>query len=184
MKCIEDLKAEHRAVLVTLDVLEKICTDLNNNAPINLNHIEQIIEFLTVFVDKCHHGKEERILFPAMEEAGIPNNGGPIGAMLLEHEEGRKYIRGMKATMGALDNTHRENVQTFLENATNYKTLLTAHISKEDNILYPMAEERFSLELDLNLVEQFDTLEEKEIGIGKHEEFHHMLKNLKGIYLG
>lgn len=184
MKCIEDLKAEHRAVLVTLDILEKICTDLNNNAQVNLTHIEQIIEFLTVFVDKCHHGKEERILFPALEAAGIPNNGGPIGAMLLEHEQGREYIRGMKATMGILDTAHPENVQTFLESARNYKTLLTAHISKEDNILYPMAEEHFSQELDLSLVEQFDTLEEKEIGLGKHEEFHQMLKNLKGIYLG
>ncbi len=184
MKCIEDLKAEHRAVLVTLDILEKICNDLNNNSQVNHSHIEQIIEFLTVFVDKCHHGKEERILFPAMEVAGVPNNGGPIGAMLLEHEQGRKYIRGMKDTMRALDSSHPENVQTFLKSATNYKTLLTAHISKEDNVLYPMAEERFSQELDLSLMEQFDTLEETEIGVGKHEEFHQMLKTLKGVYLG
>jgi hemerythrin-like domain-containing protein len=35
------------------------------------------MEFLTVFVDKCHHGKEEEFLFPALEAAGIAREGGP-----------------------------------------------------------------------------------------------------------
>jgi len=41
--------------------------------------------FLEVFVDKCHHGEEEKVLFPAMEEAGIPRQGVPIGVMIYEY---------------------------------------------------------------------------------------------------
>jgi hemerythrin-like domain-containing protein len=36
-----------------------------------------MMEFLSVFADTCHHGKEEDFLFPGLEAAGIPNEGGP-----------------------------------------------------------------------------------------------------------
>ena len=47
-------------------------------------HLDQLFEFFGVFVDRCHHGKEEALLFPALEAVGIGNNGGPIGVMLRE----------------------------------------------------------------------------------------------------
>jgi hemerythrin-like domain-containing protein len=34
--------------------------------------------FLKEFADRCHHGKEEDFLFPALEKAGIKKEGGPI----------------------------------------------------------------------------------------------------------
>jgi len=64
---------------------------------VDISHLDQILEFLKVFVDKCHHGKEEKVLFPAMEEAGIPRQGGPISVMFYEHERGRSYVRGLRS---------------------------------------------------------------------------------------
>lgn len=62
--------------------------------------LEGIMEFLMVFVDKCHHGKEEDFLFPALEAAGVARDGGPIGVMLHEHERGRRHIADMKNALG------------------------------------------------------------------------------------
>jgi hemerythrin-like domain-containing protein len=82
MRPTEELRAEHDGILVMLKILERVSGQLTSPSTVELKHLDQILEFLKVFVDRCHHGKEEDILFPALEEAGIPRRGGPIGVML------------------------------------------------------------------------------------------------------
>ena len=69
------------------------------------------------------------------------------------------------------------------ENANGYIQLLEQHIYKEDNILYPMADESLSLEKQNQLLEDFEKLEQEVIGVGKHEEFHKTLRFLQNEYL-
>ena len=67
----QDLVHEHKAIMVALDVIEKMYEKVGNDNLTDYEDIEEIIEFLKVFADKCHHGKEENYLFPALEEAGV-----------------------------------------------------------------------------------------------------------------
>jgi hemerythrin-like domain-containing protein len=65
---------EHKTILIALNVIEKMWQDVqNNNKETDFKDIEGIIGFLKVFPDKCHHGKEEDFLFPALEKVGIKN---------------------------------------------------------------------------------------------------------------
>ena len=91
----EELKQEHQGILLMLRILDRVAAKIESGEKTDVDHLEQIVEFLRVFADRCHHGKEEDLLFPAMEKAGIPRERGPIGVMLMEHEEGRGYIREM-----------------------------------------------------------------------------------------
>ncbi len=94
MKPIEDLKMEHEAVKITLRVLDSICKEAEKTGELaKPEHLEQLIEFFATFVDRCHHGKEEELLFPALEEVGVSREGGPIGVMLKEHQQGRDRCR-------------------------------------------------------------------------------------------
>ena len=90
----EVLKQEHRVIENVLDALERLAKAAETSA---LAEWEKAIDFARNFADKCHHLKEENLLFPALEERGIPREGGPIGMMLAEHEEGRGYVRAMAA---------------------------------------------------------------------------------------
>jgi len=58
--------------------------------------------------------------------------------MLFEHDEGRGYVKAMITA-----HTNKDT-QTLTENASAYCRLLREHIYKEDNILYPMAEDALS----------------------------------------
>ena len=171
----EQLKNEHQAVLTALDILEKICQKLETAEKIDPEHQEEILEFIKIFVDKCHHGKEEDLLFPALEKVGTPKENGPIGMMLMEHDMGRKFVRGMSENIS--------NPEKFTVNAHGYIELLRQHIEKENNILYKMADTHISKSKDNELLKEFDKLELERIGPGKHEEFHKMLERLEGIYL-
>jgi len=146
MTVIQELKAEHEAVLLTIRILEQITGKLEGGQDIDLNHLDQILEFLQVFVDKCHHGKEEKVLFPAMVEAGIPGEGGPIGAMLHEHKQGRSFVQGLRSGIEEYRAGKDGAIVKIAENARNYGRLLVAHIDKENNVLYVMAERVLSAE--------------------------------------
>ncbi len=180
---ISELKDEHQAVKLTLRILEKISNKLTEGGKVDLEHLDELLEFLTTFVDKCHHGKEEDLLFPALEKAGVLREGGPIGVMLREHDLGRGYIKGLRQGVSDLKNGKDKAVNLIVENIQNYSELLTRHIDKEDHILYPMAEQRFSYEQNDKLAKGFAEIEEKRVGPGKHEAFHQMLHHLQEVYL-
>lgn len=180
MKPTEELMAEHEGVKLMLRILDKVCAKPDS---INQEHFIKILEFLKVFVDKCHHGKEEDLLLPAMIEAGVPKEKGVIKFTLLEHVEGRGYIKAMSEAFDKLKNGDRQASLRIAENGKNYIALLVKHIEKEDTILFPLADKVLSQAKQAELEEEFERLEAERIGVGKHEEFHGLLHHLKEVYL-
>lgn len=183
MKPTEELSQEHQAILLAIRILEKMSERLEAGQAIDPSHLEKSVDFIRVFADKCHHGKEEDLLFPAMETAGIPRTGGPIGVMLHEHVAGRNYVKAMAESIPGIKKGDKAAARSFAENARNYGALLSAHIYKEDQILYPMADARLTPAQQKELEACFADVEEKVIGHGKHEEYHRLLKELEAAYL-
>jgi hemerythrin-like domain-containing protein len=181
LKSTQQLKDEHEGIKLMFRVLDKICEKFKTKGDLNTNHLGDILEFFQIFVDKCHHGKEEDLLFPAMEKAGIPRHG-PIGVMLAEHEKGRGYVKAIHAALEKYKAGDKSASSAIIDNAKGYITLMLNHIDKEDNVLYPMGDQRFSNEKDVELYEGFEKIEEERIGTGKHEEFHKLMYDLKEIY--
>lgn len=182
MRPTELLKEEHQGIKTGLHILGRIADKLNAGQPVPTEHMEQLVDFIRTFADRCHHGKEEDLLFTAMERAGVPREGGPIAVMLLEHDQGRGYVRAMADALPGYRAGDPAAAQKFAQNAYNYIALLTQHIDKEDNILYVIADMHLSDEQQVRLLEDFDRVEAERIGPGKHEEYHRMLDRLSGIY--
>jgi hemerythrin-like domain-containing protein len=164
----EVLKEEHRVIEKVLDALERLANAAETSA---LAEWDKVIDFARNFADKCHHLKEENLLFPALEERGIPREGGPIGMMLAEHEEGRGYVRAMAAAVASAGKDSVDNRQILRETAIAYIRLLRQHIQKEDEVLFQMADEVLSSEEQKTLLREFEEHELKEIGAGFHEKY-------------
>lgn len=183
MKATQQLKDEHEGITLMLKIMESISTNLQKGDVLNVVQYEKIIEFIKGFADKCHHGKEEDILFPALIEHGIQNEGGPVGVMLHEHQEGRNYIKELSGAFAEFKNGNKEVISNIIRYSMNYVHLLRAHIEKENNILFMMADRVLDESEQSEIAEAFEKLEVEKIGIGKHEEYHKLLKELKNIYL-
>ncbi len=175
MKATEILKEEHKIIKEMLNILEIIIKKIENNEEVEKEHLNQIIDFIKNFADKCHHGKEEDLLFKTMLNKGFPE-GGPITVMLIEHETGREYVK--KLDKGIQDNNKKE----IIENGKNYISLLREHIEKEDNILYEIAKGVLDNEEDKKLINEFEKFEKEIIGIGLHEKYHQIIDGLNKIY--
>jgi hemerythrin-like domain-containing protein len=178
-KASEDLVQEHKAIQQALNVLEKMCSLIKASQKVDYQDIEQIIDFIKTFADKCHHGKEEGFLFPALEEAGIKKENGPIGVMLLEHEKGRELVRHMQSSFSG----NLTQPEKFAEFSTAYINLLRNHIEKENSILFPMGDARLSQAKQVELLNKFETFENEVIGKDKHHELHLILEKFEAKYL-
>lgn len=182
MTAIEQLRDEHEAIALALAILEKLCQRILFKEEVNPEHFGQVLEFIQVFGDQCHHGKEEEILFPAIQAAGIPNPGGLFGVMK-EHEQCRTLIRQLATAWQKHRLGDPAAAATVIRSAEDYGKFLRPHISMENNTLFPMAEARLSADRQQRLLEDFERLEIEQIGAGGHERFRKNLDFLKQTYL-
>jgi hemerythrin-like domain-containing protein len=183
MKATEQLVQEHQGIMLMLNIMSKVADKIEKAQELNKEHTEKILEFLKIFADKCHHGKEEDILFPVLESKGIQRENGPIGVMLYEHKVGRGFIKEMSEAFDKYKTGDKTALPKISNSMRSYINLLTGHIHKENDILFPMGDRVLSDQLQSELLEKFEKLEVEKIGIGKHEEFHALLKKLKEVYL-
>ena len=183
MYATQDLRDEHEGIKVALAVLDRLANDVESGASVDIDDIEQLVDFLKTFADRCHHGKEEDLLFPALEQAGIQREGGPIGVMLADHTHGRDYIRIMSESVSGLRQNDPNAAKAFIDAAHGYVRLLTDHIAKENTVLFVMAEQHLPSEVHLKLKEGFDRIEQERIGPGVHERYHEMLNQFQDKYL-
>lgn len=174
----EDLMNEHEGILHGLEILEKMVLLVESGTMVSISDISSMVEFLQLFADKCHHGKEEGILFPMMEKYGIPNERGPIGQMLIEHTQGRKFIQGLSSSIK--DNTLSASV--FVSNARGYIELLRAHIQKENTVLFPMGDKAIPESEQTRILEAFENHEHTVMGPGIHDRLHEILNRFEQKY--
>lgn len=132
-----ELRDEHRIIEKVLRVLDRLT---NQTAVFEASALGECVEFFRFFADACHHGKEENILFPALERSGMPRAGGPISVMLHEHMLGRRLVTGMAAALPGAAAGDVAGQKRFRDTARAYIELLTSHIWKEDNVLFRMSE--------------------------------------------
>jgi len=164
------LRHEHEVILRALTQLERIGKELDAGKPIDRGALTWLVDFFKTFADRCHHGKEEQHLFPAMERHGIPREGGPIGVMLVEHDQGRAFIKAMAEA----------NDRETAEAIKGYVTLLRAHIDKENDILFRMAEEVIPEAEQRGLLQAFEAVEQAVGGPGIHERLLAELERIEG----
>jgi hemerythrin-like domain-containing protein len=157
------LVAEHDRILCMLDVLDRLAGLATEAAP-PLEAMAQAVEWIRRYADALHHGKEEDLLFPRMEAAGLPPNAGPTACMRHEHVQGRLAVAHMGSAVEALRNGKPDAGAAFARAAGTYTSLLRTHIQKENEILFPMAERMLAPDAKAELLKAFEEVEGEAIG--------------------
>lgn len=136
----DTLVEEHTVIERVLGILETRIRGIEAGQPVDQSFFTGAIKFVREFADGVHHQKEESVLFPALCDAGLPKEAGPVGVMLYEHDEGRQYIRAMEAALPEAAAGDEASRSRLIEATLGYVNLLRAHIDKENFILFPMAD--------------------------------------------
>jgi len=178
MRPTETLKHEHQVILRVLDAAEREAQAMQERAEVRAERIEDMLDFFRNFADRCHHAKEEDLLFIRMEERGVPAHTGPIAVMLHEHDQGRQHLKAIVEALPRAEEGESPAVEAVRGHLLAYVRMLRAHIGKEDNILYPLADRVFRPQDQQSLTEAFERVEAEEIGEGVHEKYHQLARGL------
>ncbi len=181
MNPTEILKHEHKIVLLVLNGAESIAQTLNDGGNADIVTVNKMVDFFRNFTDRCHHSKEEKQLFPRLEQRGVTNQGGPIGVMLQEHELGRARVRAIADASVKIEAGDKSGSAILAENLSAYVELLRAHINKEDNVLFAMADRVLTDADKQELFEAFEKIEAEEMGEGTHEKYHEFAHEVAGL---
>jgi len=157
MLATENLMKEHQLILKYVDLMERYAAfSLKHpDTPPLLEKASCFIGFIHEFADHFHHAKEEDILFRYLAVPGVLTHCNPVPQMLMEHEKARGYVRNMEQAL------HEKSLTALADNAIQYARLLTEHIYKEDNILYPMGEAGLSDEAKTALIKEYVQTDER-----------------------
>lgn len=130
---IAPLMIEHRLIEKMITVIQKEIEQSEQQNRINPEFIDSAVDFIRMYADRCHHGKEEDILFRDLTNKSLSAEHKRIMDELLEeHRQGRKtvaelveakgrYLRGDQAALPLLLNLMRFLVDFY-----------PRHIEKED----------------------------------------------------
>jgi hemerythrin-like domain-containing protein len=159
---------EHRLIEQMLNVIRRTLESVKQTQSIDPYFVDTAVDFIRVYADRTHHGKEEDILFKELRNKHLSNEDGQVmGELIEEHIFGRKttkalieanlaYRNGTKAALG--------EVTACLETLVDF---YPKHIRKEDAVFFPASRTYFSDEEDQALLAKFWEFDRKMI----HEKY-------------
>lgn len=134
------LRAEHRLILRVTNAFEMLLDAQDAGAP-PLDSLADCLVFFRLFTDACHHGKEEDLLFTVMEDQQLPGIEGPVAVMREEHMQGRRIVARMAAALERAQSGEATATPELQREGREYVDFIRAHIRKEDEGVFEIADE-------------------------------------------
>ena len=182
MSPTENLKREHEAIYEVLNIMSRIADDIKEKRVFYTKDIDKIVDFLIVFWYNCHNRKEEQVLYPALALSGILTADESIGDRTHEHSMGRTYIKEMCHSIENCKIGYAFSSERLVDSLNNYVKLLRIHIRKEEEVLFPKADQVLTEKNQSEILQQFEEIEEQTVGHSLYEQYYELLKQLKSKY--
>jgi hemerythrin-like domain-containing protein len=179
---VTSLLEEHKIILKVVAACAAICQRLTAGEKVDAELLLRIVEFMKLFADKCHHGKEEDLLFPALEKAGVPSTGCPLEALRAEHTKGRLLVAQLSDSANEYAKSVADSSGGIINALNGIAKLYPNHIWKEDEMVFPIAERLFSPETNKKLLMEFEGVEAK-LGRDVHSKLISFAEKLNDLIL-
>jgi hemerythrin-like domain-containing protein len=175
----KNLENDHVYILRLIDVMEKI-TGINRPG---IGDLETVVNLIKNYADGMHHAKEENLFFPMLAEKGFSLQQGPVAVMLQEHTQGRNFVSGMVEGIRKYKEGDENAVPEIFGNMKGYISLLRNHITKENNILFRMADKVLNESDNHILLNEFSEVEKSKSGEILSDSWIKSIENLEDLYM-
>lgn len=174
----KNLEDDHVHILRLISVMEHI----TQNRKGDIAQIERIVEIIRNFADGLHHAKEENHFFPFLGNRGFSSSQGPVAVMLNEHIQGRNFVKEISENLALFKNGNTAALNEVFLNMNGYAVLLKNHISKENNILFRMADNTLSEADHESLLISFGEAERKHLAAYGTVDYIKQIGDLLSFY--
>lgn len=163
---VKKLVDEHVVIKKLLALIPVIIKNLDVESAQGREITYKSADFIRNYADKYHHAKEEEILFKYFDESLDI-----LQVIHQDHESARAHVRAI------LEGLDKKDKNTVAEHLRAYHELLSEHIKKEDEILYPWIDRNLSDTQVGELYSKFNEVDEEFGDVPKkYEEFINRLE--------
>ena len=173
MQARAPLMIEHRLIERMIAVIKPILVRIENEKEVNPIFIDTTVDFIRVYADRTHHGKEEDILFRDLEGKALHQDHRQLMEELIED-----HVLGRKTTGKLVEANHRyrNGEGSAIAEIASSLSFLTdfypKHIKKEDKVFFPAVRAYFSGREEQALLDEFREFDRKMI----HEKYIAMVE--------
>jgi hemerythrin-like domain-containing protein len=167
MRATDLLRDDHQLIERALAALAMATVQLEQGDAVRPGLFLGVVEFLGGFIHGMHYRRDEGVFFAAMERAGAPRTTGPLGVAIREHETSRVAARAIRTAAERWERGDETARKDLADEARRYVSLLKQHIAREDQLIFPMAEDMIPEEDHFQLLDDLVQLEAD----GRDKEF-------------
>ncbi len=177
MQARAPLMIEHRLIERMLLIIKGILAKIESKHKVDPVFVDIAVDFIRVYADRTHHGKEEDILFRELNKKALtPEDRQIMKELIEEHVFGRQTTKSIVEA----NTRYRNGDETALADITaNLKTLTEfypRHIEKEDKVFFPSSRIYFTDEEDQAMLKEFWEFDRKMI----HEKYKTLVEGFEG----
>lgn len=133
------IKQEHRNLFRVVNVLDQMLRALKPDETPDFQFMEDVLDYISEFVDVYHHPKEDQFLFKALR-ARDANAAAIIEELEREHHDCPGSLAELKAKLLAFKAGEPGAREAFKTAAADYLRFQTKHLQKEEGVVIPMAQ--------------------------------------------
>ena len=170
------LMIEHRLIERMLSVIKSVLGKIESKQEVDPVFVDIAVDFIRMYADRTHHGKEEDILFRELNNKPMTGEDRRVMKELIE-----EHVFGRQTTKALVEaNTrYRNGDETALPDiAEKLQTLIEfypRHIQKEDKVFFPSSRNYFTEEEDQAMLAEFWEFDRKMI----HEKYKAVVEALE-----
>jgi len=177
------LREEHEVIQHLLHVLAAMAKRVEHGETVARADVDDILEVVVNFADKCHHAKEEKALFPALARASPGEGAQLVHRLEGDHEAGRHLVASLRSEARGVESGDPKARSRFAKDARSYVALLSEHIDQETKRLLPLTDRVLPAKERTALATEFDRIEREETGVGLHEKYEGTIHRLADRYV-
>jgi hemerythrin-like domain-containing protein len=177
---IHELRHDHRVIQQVVAGMSAVADLLNSGKQADASVLSDLVQFLRVFADQCHHEKEEQHLFPLLATKANVSIRRELESLEREHRSAKQLV-GQLAKVAAVYGHNPAAVRyRIIDLLQQLVDLYPAHIWKEDFLLFPLAQQNLSQTEQEGLKEKFGDVE-REVGEDVHAGFEMLARKLEAV---
>jgi len=171
---IGPLMIEHRLIERMIDIIARTAEEARQSGSMDPLFVDAAVDFIRVYADRTHHGKEEDILFRELSARDMsPDDSRVMGELIEEHKLGRRLVGELVASNDAYRRGNRNSLRAILDKLRAIAEFYPKHIQKEDKVFFPASMEYFTDAEKDSMLEEMWTFDRKMI----HEKYTRVVES-------
>lgn len=174
------IRDEHRALASVVKGLQFLIQEIQNRGQTpDFPLLQSIVSYIEQFPDKLHHPKEDQYLFPALR-LRHPAAAAELDILEEEHERGTAVTGRVANTLRAYQ-ANPSQFDAFASAVDDYANFHWAHMSREENVILPLAEKHLTPEDWVGINAAFKSNSDPLVGINTQREFRELFRRLVNV---